>query len=100
MNTSLYFSFNQTDGTMDYEGYTNLSSSYDYFEDFPPIPERDLLPPPLPGNIRILLLLVYITIICASLFGNIMVISIIIKYHKMRTVINIFLASLAVSINY
>ena len=73
---------------------------YDYFKNkmLPQLSERDFLPPPLPMEIKVMLVLAYFVIISMSAVGNVMVICIISRYHKMRTVTNTFLGSLAVSI--
>ncbi len=68
-------------------------SGYDY-----ELSERDFLPPALPVEVKVLLVLTYLAIIIISIVGNAMVICIICGYHKMRTVTNTFLGSLAVSL--
>ncbi len=87
-----------------FDNVTNDTYSYDYdydSEDYADmlsrLSERDYLPPPLPVEIKVFLVLAYLIIIFVSLVGNVMVICIICRYHKMRTVTNTFLGSLAVS---
>ena len=72
---------------------------YDYFKNsiLPQLSERDFLQPPLPIEIKVMLVMAYLVIIFISTVGNLMVICIICRYHKMRTVTNTFLGSLAVS---
>ena len=80
----------------------NGSDGYDYYQYFvdvikPQLSERDFLPPALPISVKVILTICYLIIIVISIVGNVMVICIICRYHKMRTVTNTFLGSLAVS---
>ena len=73
---------------------------------FPPLPgmtdmpgfsQRDMLPEELPLSMRVFFLVTYILIIVLSVAGNSLVIIVVARNAKMRTVTNTFLVSLAVS---
>ena len=57
----------------------------------------DLLPDPLPWNIKITFIVLYALIIALAIAGNFLVIGVIARTPAMRTVTNTFLVSLAVS---
>ena len=57
----------------------------------------DLLPAPMPDYIKTTLTLMFVLIIIAAVVGNLMVMLLVIKFPKLRTVTNVFLVSLAVS---
>lgn len=56
-----------------------------------------LLPPPLSAHVQIILIVLYSVIICLALLGNGFVVYVVCRYAKMRTVMNLFLLSLAIS---
>lgn len=58
---------------------------------------RDLLPQELPDAVRTFFLISYTLIILLAVAGNFLVILVVAKNAKMRTVTNTFLVSLAVS---
>ena len=90
-------------------GLSNYSSPDDNFDavgsfdDFMagmtdnPITQRDILPEELPAALRTFFLVSYTIIILISVAGNSLVIVVVAKNSKMRTVTNTFLVSLAVS---
>ena len=89
--------FSNENDTLEYGG-----DGYDYYQYFmdvikPQLSDRDFLPPALPISVKVILAICYLIIIVISIVGNVMVICIICRYHKMRTVTNTFLGSLAVS---
>ena len=78
------------------------SDEYDYYHYVmnvikPQLSERDFLPSALPVLVKGMLVVCYLIIIFVNIVGNVMVICIICRYDKMRTVTNTFLGSLAVS---
>ena len=94
--------YNSTDSSFDdiYGSHANGSGDYrqDYDYPFPPdLTAKDLLPPDLPGTIKSLFLVAYVVIMFLSVVGNSLVIIVIGRNQKMRTVTNMFLLSLAVS---
>ena len=95
---------NSTDSFDDYYdggGHANGSGFYpqDYEYDLFPadLTAKDLLPPDLPGTVKSLFLVAYVVIMFLSIVGNSLVIVVIGRNQKMRTVTNMFLLSLAVS---
>ncbi len=58
---------------------------------------KDSLPSELPEHVKAIFLVLYLLIIVLSLFGNVMVVLVVVRNHKMRTVTNTFLVSLAIS---
>lgn len=100
INNNSKMDVNNSSQNFDTSEYTDEEYDYyDYFKNIilPQLSERDFLPPPLPIEIKVMLVLAYLVIIFISTVGNMMVICIICRYHKMRTVTNTFLGSLAVS---
>lgn len=78
---------------------SNANGSGDNLLDYFPtnLAAKDLLPPDLPGTVKPLFLVAYVVIMFLSVVGNSLVIIVIGRNQKMRTVTNMFLLSLAVS---
>ena len=73
------------------------NGSYGTLESNLGLTPADLLPPPLPENIRTLLLVTYVAIIVLSTAANLLVLIVIAANKVMKTITNMYLASLAVS---
>ncbi len=68
-----------------------------YSSDDMELSPKDLLPADLPGSMKAVFLVLYLLIIVLSLVGNVLVVLVVVRNHKMRTVTNTFLVSLAIS---